>query len=984
MTTSKRVSGASYDADQRREISEALRDRYELGDAIGAGATAVVYRAFDRKHRRDVAIKVLHSHIAATVGRERFQQEIDVIARLSHPHVLGLFDSGEAAGRLFYVTPLVDGSSLRALMEKSGALRLDEAIRITREVASALQFAHDRGVVHRDVKPENILLTRDGSAVLADFGLARVLEDVPSQRLTIDGVTVGTVLYMSPEQSAGERIDGRTDLYALACVLYEMLAGDPPFQGRSAQNVAARHRNDARPDVRHVRDSVPGSVADAILKAMARHASDRYARVADFSHALEAAVSSDGLTAGQRTTAGSPPAALTSMFRGRRILIVAGVVVLAAVATWIGRARRSGSVHLDPDLVAVAPFEVLGIQDTLWRQGMVDVLSPNFDGAGRLRAVPTSAVVRNWTGRVDLPSALALARRTGAGIVLHGQLLAVGNDSVRIRAWLTSVVDEKPIGDVDRVDDLGQISRLADTATWRLLTALGGARPIAAMAGRSLRASSLQALKAFLVGEQAVRRNDYKAAGRAYEQAVTLDTGFALAYHGLREVRRALGGNETDSLSLAFGLRAGVLNQGLATRDSLLLLNDSLASTLPNGAGFYDDRSQTRLRRRLEVVQRLARTYPENPAGHMEHGELLLHLGFRLGIRQDSALAGFERAIAADSGFAPAYYHAIELALTYRTVDSCRALIRRYLRVQPLDRRFRAIDQLLSSSKSDHDQAWRIIDAMPTDSVMQTAYVMRRWRANPDIAFHMYRSLLGRPALSVRQQFMARGFVTAHLLVLGRVRESWLSRDSGFAELLPINIQAFFRYGPATQDSLSQLVRDWSTSSAPERWRAAAEFYGATGHGAELDALVPTIGQSMKGARTPQDSISRSFLAGAARAYRSLASNDSATARRLFVSLPDSLCPWTCWPEIETTVRLLVQNREVAQAAQLLDRHPPPSSPAAMVEIPWLAARINVARRLGDMRTVNTLGPVLDVLWRGADSSVRRIWETGLQTTPPR
>lgn len=376
------------------------------------------------------------------------------------------------------------------------------------------------------------------------------------------------------------------------------------------------------------------------------------------------------------------------------------------------------------------------------------------------------------------------------------------------------------------------------------------------------------------------------------------------------------------------------------------------------------------------MVQRLALTYPENPAGHMEHGELLLHQGFRLGLRQDSALAAFESAIAADSGFAPAYFHAIELALTYRSVDSCRALIRRYLRVQTTDRRFQAINQLLSSSSSDHDRAWRTLDEMPTDSVMLTAYVMRRWRANPDVAFLMYRRLLARSELSARERFVVRGFVTANLLVLGRIQESWKSRDSTI-QLLPTSIiQTFYRYGAAPAESVSALVRKASVGSLTERWRAAAGVYAATEERSELTALIDRINGSVDKPSTPQDSASRDFLAGAVRAYRALAFRDSAAARKLFASLPDSLCPWTCWPEIETAMRLLVENKELVRAAQLLDRHPPPSSPAAMVEIPWLAARIGVARRLGDMRTVGALAPLLDVLWRGADSSVRRSWES--------
>src|SRR5438093_1203335 len=221
---------------------------------------ATVYLAQDLKHRRLVAIKVLKPELAAALGPERFLREIETAARFNHPHILPLHDSGEAEGFLYYVMPYAEGESLRERLEREGQLPLDEALRIAREVASALSHAHSHDVVHRDIKPENILLS-GGEAVVADFGIGRAIAAAARDTLTGTGIAIGTPGYMSPEQTTGgARLDGRSDIYSLACVLYEMLAGDPPYVASSAQAVAARQSMDPVPRLRTVREKVPAAV----------------------------------------------------------------------------------------------------------------------------------------------------------------------------------------------------------------------------------------------------------------------------------------------------------------------------------------------------------------------------------------------------------------------------------------------------------------------------------------------------------------------------------------------------------------------------------------------------------------------------------------------------------------------------------------------------------------------------------------------------
>ncbi|MCZ6857357.1 MAG: serine/threonine-protein kinase, partial [Gemmatimonadetes bacterium] len=269
-----------------KDLTSKLSDRYRVERKVGAGGMATVYLAQDLKHNRRVAVKVLRSELSAAVGHERFLREIEIAAGLNHPHILPVHDSGHAGEFLYYVMPYVEGESLRDRLSREKQLGIDEALSITREVADALAYAHARGVVHRDIKPENIML-ESGHAVVTDFGVAFVVQEIASDRLTGTGLSPGTPLYMSPEQAGGERqIDGRSDVYSLGCVLYEMLGGEPPFTGATAQAVMARKMMESVPSVRIVRDTVPASLERVILKSLAKTPADRFRTAGEFAEAL--------------------------------------------------------------------------------------------------------------------------------------------------------------------------------------------------------------------------------------------------------------------------------------------------------------------------------------------------------------------------------------------------------------------------------------------------------------------------------------------------------------------------------------------------------------------------------------------------------------------------------------------------------------------------------------------------------------------------
>ncbi|MDH5803823.1 MAG: serine/threonine-protein kinase [Gemmatimonadota bacterium] len=374
-------------SDLLAELSEALEARYELLRELGSGGMAHVFLGRDLKHDRLVAIKVLRPELAASVGIERFLREIQVAAKLSHPHILPLYDSGEAGGRLFYTMPFVEGESLADRMTREQQLPVFEAVQITREVAEALGYAHSHGVVHRDIKPDNVMLA-SGHAIVADFGIARALDAAGADSLTQTGMAIGTPAYMSPEQVSGaEDVDGRSDIYSLGCVLYELLVGQVPFTGPTPQAVMARHSVDAVPRPQIVRDTIPDDLEDIILCSMAKSRADRFRTAMDFADALRVVETGTGTlprmsraVTAQGSTLRKPKAQVPV----RNVAIAAGVLSLAAFGFWVKGDGRTVSVEsggLDPARVAVRYFEDFSNDGSLehmaagFTEGLIERLS---------------------------------------------------------------------------------------------------------------------------------------------------------------------------------------------------------------------------------------------------------------------------------------------------------------------------------------------------------------------------------------------------------------------------------------------------------------------------------------------------------------------------------------------------------------------------------------------------------------------------------
>ncbi|MGK2962825.1 MAG: protein kinase domain-containing protein [Gemmatimonadaceae bacterium] len=471
------------------KLKAALSDRYDVERELGQGGMATVFLARDVRHERKVAVKVLHEDLGAALGAERFRREIQIATSLTHPHILTLYDSGEAADSLFYVMPFIEGESLRQRIDREKMLPIDQALKITQEVASALDYAHRKGVIHRDIKPENILL-EDGHAIVADFGIARAVSTMGDAggALTKTGMSLGTPTYMSPEQSFAEKdIDGRSDMYSLACVLYEMLTGQPPFTGSNAQAVMAKHSMAEVPSMQIVRATIPDEVEDVVQKALAKSPADRFATVKEFADELQECVIDYHTTTrravtDRRTGVRVPPGRRAAdqptpaWWRRPAVLgAVAALVIIVAGSTWwmIGRGATADAsiagVGFSPTRVAVLYFEDASAGGRLGHvaDGITESLIEKLSQVEALDVVSSSGVLKFRGGDVVIDS---VARELSAGTLVRGTVAEEGQDvhvSVRMVDGNTGVdIDrfafQQPSGNMIAVQDsvASEVARL--------------------------------------------------------------------------------------------------------------------------------------------------------------------------------------------------------------------------------------------------------------------------------------------------------------------------------------------------------------------------------------------------------------------------------------------------------------------------------------------------------------------------------------------
>jgi eukaryotic-like serine/threonine-protein kinase len=509
------------------QLTAALAERYRVERELGHGGMAVVFLAEDLKHRRRVAIKLLKPELSAVLGSERFLREIEIAAQLQHPHILPLYDSGQAGGLLYYVMPFAEGESLRQRLAREQQLPIDAALRITREVGSALQYAHDRGVIHRDIKPENIMLS-GGQAVVADFGIARALHAAGAEQLTQTGMVVGTPQYMSPEQASSAAVDGRSDQYSLACMLYEMLIGQPPFTGPSFQAIIARHSIDPPPSLRAVRDTVPPVVETAIRRAMAKLPADRFASMQQLLDALE----SQDPTRHQSTVSAPSQHGFASRLP-RRLVGALGLGLLLLAAGWCFLARpEQGRAPLRANAVAVLPFQDLtsAPDESYLGEGMTDGLIADLAQINTLKVISRSsgALAEGKSG-----SLAELARGLGVQAVVKGSIRRTG-DSVRVSVRFLHALDSTILFARDyqtRLGELPDLQREITTAIAGSINAkLKGTERSRLDARRSV---DHRAYEAYLRGRFHLERGELEQARAMFEQAGRMAPDWAPPYVGL-------------------------------------------------------------------------------------------------------------------------------------------------------------------------------------------------------------------------------------------------------------------------------------------------------------------------------------------------------------------------------------------------------------------------------------------------------------------
>jgi tetratricopeptide (TPR) repeat protein/TolB-like protein len=628
---------------------------------------AAVYLAEDRKHGREVALKVLRPELAAALGPDRFLREIQIAAGLHHPHVLPLYDSGEADGLLYYVMPYVDGESLRDRLHRERQLSLDDALRIAREVADGLAYAHQRGLIHRDIKPENIML-EGGHAMVADFGIARAVGTAATSRLTETGLALGTPAYMSPEQALGEAVlDVRSDVYALGCVLYEMLAGEPPFVASTAQASIARRLTEPAPRITVFRDAVPAHVERAITTALARVPADRFASAASFRDALSGDLipldaADTPMLAARRSPSGRlSPRARILLASGITLAVVA-LIITITISQGVLRPPRPVADGAAVPAVAVLPFRALGADLEFWREGMVDLLSFNLEGLGELRKIDPATVMTAWRASGGTPSqavepkvALEIARRVHARYAVTGSVVQLGQ-GVRVLAEVHDADRGELRGTAQVAGPIDSVSWLVDQLTMELLRqnlvpSDGEQHPVNLSRATT---TSLGALKAYLDGEREFRVAHYTEAVKHYRRAVDLDSTFARALYRLG---RAYGWAGSE-LSEEYGRRAERLADRLPERDAMLI--------------------RAVMNRGFAALEALTARYPDDAEGWVLLGDRYYHFGARALVPNSAYRGALTKAIELSPQYGEAYAHLIEDAFFRLDSTGTRRLIREY------------------------------------------------------------------------------------------------------------------------------------------------------------------------------------------------------------------------------------------------------------------------------------------------------------------
>ncbi|HET7599403.1 MAG TPA: serine/threonine-protein kinase, partial [Gemmatimonadales bacterium] len=541
-----------------QDLQGALGDAYRIQRELGGGGMSRVYLAEETALDRQVVVKVLPPDLAAGLNAERFRREIQLAARLQHPHIVPVLAAGRAGALLFYTMPFIEGESLRAKLSREGELPVADAVRLLRDVVDALAYAHEQGVVHRDIKPDNVMVSRN-HALVTDFGVAKAVSEAagaapgaPSDAVTTAGVAMGTPTYMAPEQAAADpTIDHRADIYAVGVMAYEMLAGNPPFAGRTPQQLLAAHVNRPPEPLGRVRATVPPDLAAVVMRCLEKRPADRWQRAEDLLRALEAvATPGTGTVATSAARSSGPEAAAAAPARRRRRGIVVSAAIVGAVAAFFGlkaTGRLPGASLVDRGMLAdrerviVSEFgspaadSALGGAVTeafridLSQSPAVTVVQPDYVRQTLQR------MQRDPHARLDAALAREVAIRDGIKAVVTGDVAHAGTGYVISARLISSATGDAMVALRETAEDstriLGAIDRLSHALRRRIgesLRSIQGNEPL-----DQVTTPSLEALRRYSQAQMANDEGDTERAITLLREAVALDTGFAMGYRRL-------------------------------------------------------------------------------------------------------------------------------------------------------------------------------------------------------------------------------------------------------------------------------------------------------------------------------------------------------------------------------------------------------------------------------------------------------------------
>lgn len=635
-------------------LQDALGAGYRIERELGGGGMSHVFVAEEVELGRKVVVKVLPPDMAAGLNAERFRREIQLAASLQHPHIVPLIAAGRTGDLVWYTMPLIGGESLRAKLVREGELPVSDAIRTLRDVADALAYAHEHGVVHRDIKPDNVLIT-GRHAVVTDFGVAKALSaSTGESSLTSIGVALGTPAYMAPEQaSADPHVDHRADIYAFGAMAYEMLTGRPPFSG-PPQMVLAAHVTQAPEAVSARRQSVPAPLAMLVMRCLEKKPADRYQTAAELHQQLELMATPSGGAAPTTAVAATPSRRAVPVWA----MAGAAVIMLAAVGLFVARPwqRQSVTSELSPNVVAVLPFRVAGADPSLHylRQGMVDLLQAKLTGEGGPRAADARSVLAAFReagggDQEDVPDAalLQIASKVGAGRVLQGSIVGPV-DHVVISAAVLEMPGSRTVAQTTVEGPKDSLFAMVDRLTAQLLALGAGATQQQLSA---LTTVDLEALRAYLEGQAAYRRGAFSHATQSLVRSVQLDSTFALALSALVEAS----GWSPAAIEMGRVRRlAWQYRDRLNARDQMML-SVRLGSRFPR---------ETPWTERIADIERATVAMPESPQIWYNLGDALFHYGRLAEVPDnlDRSRRAFEQALHLDSAFGGPVTHLATLA----------------------------------------------------------------------------------------------------------------------------------------------------------------------------------------------------------------------------------------------------------------------------------------------------------------------------------